>query len=461
MYRGDSMKIKKVLSAVLSLSIITSAVYYIVPVDAVDFEGKESEYMKLCSSSSLSSSNKSTCEDFNTYLKNKNSELTKKLAEQKETANDTKATLESVQKQLDEVNAQISSKEAEVEYLNTTITNLQASIEKNNAMLKDRMYSMQSYANENIYINFIFGASSFTEMFSRIDGYNELTQSDKELIDELNQQRKQVEAQQATLEEAKIALVAQQEEQKSLKTKYTALLEEQQKAVASTQNAIYDYGDMTEELDAAIKKFNEEAAKVPDVPAPPPPKPTPTPTPTPDPEPSTPDNGGGSSNGGNETNNGNNNNNNNNNSDNNNNGGGSSDSRTLGEKIYAAAYTQLGKRYWWGASGPNYYDCSGLIYWSLNKAGYKVGRTTAAGYSRMGSSVSWSNSQTGDLVCFGSPAYHIGIVIVNSNGSRSVIHAGGGDSSTHGDNPKAYVKVSSLDPGSYYYGRISTIRRVG
>ena len=155
MYRGDCMKIKKVISTALTLTIVTSACYYAAPVAADEFDGNESKYMTLCSSSNLSSSNKSTCEAFNKYLKTKNSELTKKLAEQKEAASDTKTTLESVQKQLDEVNKQISDKEAEIEYLNTTIANLQASIEKNTQLLKDRMYAMQSYANENTYINFI------------------------------------------------------------------------------------------------------------------------------------------------------------------------------------------------------------------------------------------------------------------------------------------------------------------
>ena len=445
MYRGDCMKIKKVISTALTLTIVTSACYYAAPVAADEFDGNESKYMTLCSSSNLSSSNKSTCEAFNKYLKTKNSELTKKLAEQKEAASDTKTTLESVQKQLDEVNKQISDKEAEIEYLNTTIANLQASIEKNTQLLKDSMYEIQSYANENTYINFIFGASNFTEMFSRIDGYNELTQSDKELIEELNKQRKEVEQQQTILEEAKATLVIQQEEQKTLKTKYTALLEEQNKSIASTQNTIYDYGEMTETLDAAIKKFNEEAYE----------------TPTPTPPPPKPDNGGNNNNSG-----GNNNNNNNNNSDsgNNNNGGNnnndSSTSDNLGEKIYAAAYAKLGSRYWWGAQGPTYFDCSGLVYWSLKQAGVSGGRDTAAGYSRKWSAVSFANSKTGDLVCFGSPAYHIGIIVVNSDGSRSMVHAGGGDSSTHGDNPKAYVKVSSIEPGSYYYSRIITIRRV-
>lgn len=429
---------KKIITTTLVLSILTSTCYYQTPVKANEFEGNEKKYMTLCSSANLTNNNKSSCERFNKYLKDKNNELTKDLAKQKEDAKSTKATLENVQKQLESINTQISTKEAEITYLSTTITNLQNNIEKNTILLKERMYAMQSYNNNNTYINFIFGASTFSEMFTRIEGYNELTRSDKELIKELSDERKNIEAQQKLLTDAKANLLAQQEEQKILKNKYIALLNQQNSSIASTQNNIYNYGAMTAELDAAIKKFNEEAEKDP-TPVPQPPKPEPKPEPKPDPKPENPDNG---------------------NNDNNDNSNTETDNRTLGQKIYAAAYSQLGKRYWWGASGPNYYDCSGLVYWSLKKAGVSVSRDTAAGYSRKWSAVSWSNSKTGDLVCFGSPAFHIGIVIVNNDGSRSVIHAGGGDSSTHGDNPNAKVKISSLQPGSYYYRNMSTIRRV-
>ena len=219
-----------------------------------------------------------------------------------------------------------------------------------------------------------------------------------------------------------------------MQTQYTALLEKQNKDIAYTQNAIYDYGEMTEELNAAIEEFNKNAYE------------TPTPTPPP------PVNNGGNNN----SNNGNNNNDNNDSSDEN----VPPSVGDLGERIYAAAYAKLGKLYWWGKSGPDYFDCSGLVYWSLKQAGVSGGRGTAASYSQKWSAVSFNNSQTGDLVCFGSPAYHIGIVIVNSDGSRSMIHAGGGDSSTHGNDPDAKVKISSIEPGSYYYSRISTIRRV-
>lgn len=428
------MKLKKLISSLLALTIFLSTYSSIIQVKAIDFEGNEDKYMNLCSSSNISRSNKSTCDQFNKYLKQKNKDLNSQLANQKQAASDTKATLESVQKELETINQQISDREAEINYLTTTINNLQANIEKNNQILRDRMYAMQSYTNENTYIDFIFGASSFSDMFSRIEGFNELTKNDQDLIKELSEQREQVKEQQKTLEDAKAVLVSQQNEQKALQTQYTALLEKQNKDIAYTQNAIYDYGEMTEELNAAIEEFNKNAYE--------------TPTPTPPPP---------VNNGGNNTNNNNNNNNNNNDSSDENVPPSVGD---LGERIYAAAYAKLGKLYWWGKSGPDYFDCSGLVYWSLKQAGVSGGRGTAASYSQKWSAVSFNNSKTGDLVCFGSPAYHIGIVIVNSDGSRSMIHAGGGDSSTHGDDPNAKVKISSIEPGSYYYSRISTIRRV-
>ncbi len=76
------MKYKKILIFGLTATILTS-VTAIKPVEAINFEGKESEYMNICSSANLSNSNKATCEDFNQYLKNKNDELSKQLNSQK------------------------------------------------------------------------------------------------------------------------------------------------------------------------------------------------------------------------------------------------------------------------------------------------------------------------------------------------------------------------------------------
>ena len=78
------------------------------------------------------------------------------------------------------------------------------------------------------------------------------------------------------------------------------------------------------------------------------------------------------------------------------------------------AYNQLGKPYQYGAAGPDSYDCSGLTMRAWEAAGVSLSHNAAAqqGETR---SVSRGNLQPGDLVFFGSPAYHVAIYIGNGN----------------------------------------------
>ena len=456
------MQIKKYLVGVITGALLVSMTYSIQQVDAIGFSKDEEKYMKICSSGQLTDSNKSTCESFNKYLKNKNKELASQLAKQKKTASDTKLTLDSVQKKLNSINNDIATKEKEIQYVETVIKNTQKEIDDNNQQIKDRMYVMQSYMNDNSIIDYIFSADSFTDLFTRIEGFNDLTFNDKQLISQMLENKKNIEKQKKTLDSAKKVLESQKAQQAVVQAQYSQLLEEQRKNIAATQNALYDYGSATASLSAAIDKFNEEAKKE-DTTPPSNSKPVPPAS-----------NNSGNNNSNNNPNNNNDSTNNNDNSNNNNNGSTNNSNNSnnnnndssnissdeLGYKIYQIAYSKLGCRYYWGASGPDYFDCSGLVYYCLKNAGVNTYRTTAAEYSKKWTAVSWGNSKTGDLVCFGSPAYHIGIVILNADGTRSVIHAGGGNSQTIGNNPNAKVKISSLQPGSYYYRNISTIRRV-
>jgi cell wall-associated NlpC family hydrolase len=74
------------------------------------------------------------------------------------------------------------------------------------------------------------------------------------------------------------------------------------------------------------------------------------------------------------------------------------------------AYAQLGKPYVYGGAGPNSFDCSGLTMRAWGAAGVSLPHNAAAQQS-MTHSVSLSAMQPGDLVFFGSPAYHVGIYI--------------------------------------------------
>lgn len=102
------------------------------------------------------------------------------------------------------------------------------------------------------------------------------------------------------------------------------------------------------------------------------------------------------------------------------------------------ARAQLGKPYVYGASGPDSFDCSGLTAYAWAAGGVSLPHNAAAQQS-LGTPVDQSDLQPGDLVFFGSPAYHVAIYI----GDGMIIHA-----PTTGD----VVKIVSLSIMSDYSG---------
>lgn len=378
--------------------------------------------MKICSASNLSNSNKNTCEQFNKYLKNKNKNLKSELSNKSKEVQKTESSLEGIQKQLSQITSQVEEKQKEISYLENTILNLKSTIEKKEQEIKDRMYSMQSYNNNNSFVDFIFGASNFTDIFSRIDSVNEITSYDDDLVKELFEEKKEIEEQKKTLQNAKKNLEEQEEKQKSLQQQYQTLLNKQQQEMKSTEDEIESTEKASSQLDKALEEFYENSKKddighVSQIP-------------------NNPTSGNSS---GNENNN-------------------SSTNTSNGIAIANAALSKQGCRYYWGATGPTYFDCSGLVYWAHNQAGVKIGRTTAAGYSRSGKSVTYSNLQVGDVITFnyGSGVAHIGIYI----GNGQMVHASGKGSGTVGQYADQCVKVTSVAPGSYFYKYIYNCRRL-
>lgn len=84
----------------------------------------------------------------------------------------------------------------------------------------------------------------------------------------------------------------------------------------------------------------------------------------------------------------------------------------------SAALSQQGKPYVWGAAGPSAYDCSGLVMWAYAKVGVSLPHSSAA-QATMGTRISISQLQPGDLVFWGSPVHHVGIYI----GGGMFVHA--------------------------------------
>ncbi len=122
--------------------------------------------------------------------------------------------------------------------------------------------------------------------------------------------------------------------------------------------------------------------------------------------------------------------------------GGSSSSLKGVERLISIAESKLGSKYVWGAKGPNTFDCSGFVYYCLNKAGVKQGYLTSKGWAssrRFQKITSTSKLKRGDILVFsGDSAGHVGIYL----GNGRMIDA----SSSNGK----VVKRSGLWRGSYW-----------
>lgn len=125
----------------------------------------------------------------------------------------------------------------------------------------------------------------------------------------------------------------------------------------------------------------------------------------------------------------------------------SESANTIGAKLVAEAKKHLGKKYVWGATGPNTFDCSGLTQYCHKKLGISIPRTSLA-QSNSGKSVSKSNLQMGDLIFWKTTSAkvgHVGMYV----GNGQFIHA---------PNSRSVVKIDNLS-NSYYSSRYVNARR--
>ena len=117
-------------------------------------------------------------------------------------------------------------------------------------------------------------------------------------------------------------------------------------------------------------------------------------------------------------------------------------SGSAAEAVRAALGAQ-GSPYSWGAEGPESFDCSGLVKWAYEQAGVSGLPHSSRQQAQMGSSVSRSELQPGDLIALYSPVSHIGLYV----GGGRYVHA-----PQRGD----VVKVVSVP-----WSDVTAMRRIG
>lgn len=394
------------------------------------FEGQETKYYKLCSSKTLTRSNQNTCKEFNKYLKTKSASLKSEISSKQSSVDSAKLSISDAADKINSLNSQINEATQKIAYMNTAITNAENNLNEKKALLKDRIYSMQSQMNSNAYVDYLFNASSFSDFFSRAATLKDLTSYETDLMNEIKEEQKQLEIQKQTLVDTQTALNAQKSQAEELQKSLVAKLEAEQKALQDKQSDLSDnesnIGTIAQNL-VELSKASDES-KVSGVTH------------------ATPNTNSGSSNNGGSSNN----------SGSSNNGGGntiptptpSPDQSSRGLAIANKALTRQGYMYSWGGchsmsqiANPNWtkFDCSGLVNWAHYQAGVNIGSNTTKTLCGVGTQVDRGSMQAGDIILF------------SSNGSYSgVHHVGiyiGGNRMVHAPSSGKPVQVASLGNG--------------
>lgn len=379
------------------------------------FEGQETKYYKLCSSKTLTRSNQNTCKEFNKYLKTKSASLKSEISSKQSSVDSAKLSIADAADKINNLNGQINEANQKIAYMNTAITNAENNLNEKKALLKDRIYSMQSQMNSNAYVDYLFNASSFSDFFSRAATLKDLTSYETDLMNEIKEEQKQLEIQKQTLVDTQTALNAQKSQAEELQKTLVAKLEAEQKALQDKQSDLSDnesnIGTIAQNL-VELSKASDES-KVSGVTH------------------ATPNTNSGSSNNGGSSNN----------SGSSNNGGGntiptptpSPDQSSRGLAIANKALTRQGYMYSWGGchsmsqiANPNWtkFDCSGLVNWAHYQAGVNIGSNTTKTLCGVGTQVDRGSMQAGDIILFSSNGsysgvHHVGIYI----GGNRMVHA--------------------------------------
>lgn len=407
----------KIVSLLIACAMVTPLAFSNVnTVEAANkFEGQETKYYKLCSSKTLTRSNQNTCKEFNKYLKTKSASLKSEISSKQSNVDSAKLSIADAANKINSLNSQINEATQKIAYMNTAITNAENNLNEKKALLKDRIYSMQSQMNSNAYVDYLFNASSFSDFFSRAATLKDLTSYETDLMNEIKEEQKQLEIQKQTLVDTQTALNAQKSQAEELQKSLVAKLEAEQKALQDKQSDLSDnesnIGTIAQNL-VELSKASDES-KVSGVTH------------------ATPNKNNSSSNNGGSSNN----------SGSSNNGGGntiptptpSPDQSSRGLAIANKALTRQGYMYSWGGchsmsqiANPNWtkFDCSGLVNWAHYQAGVNIGSNTTKTLCGVGTQVDRGSMQAGDIILFSSNGsysgvHHVGIYI----GGNRMVHA--------------------------------------
>ncbi|MGY0384017.1 C40 family peptidase [Lacticaseibacillus paracasei] len=343
------------------------------------------------------------------------------LLKQIQTANEKTAKLSNdvSNKALDIKNAEekISASQAKIASYNQQIVKAQVEVGKRKDNLKEQLISLQKQVGNsvtgNVYFDFVLNSNSLSDLVGRSLTVNKLSQASAEALQAVKDSQAKVKALQTEQEAKQETLVATKSQLESDKAKIESLKSDAEKSASDLQQTLEANKDKLAQL-AASEDAAKAAAATAAVAA------TPSATSTSTASSSAASSSAASSSAASSS------------ANTSTTSASSSASASQapasntssvsvsGGSIASNAAKYIGVPYVYGGTSPSGFDCSGLIYYAAKEAGINLPRTSQA-QSTLGSYVSVSDLQAGDLVFWGGvgSAYHVGIYI----GGGQYLHA--------------------------------------
>ena len=207
----------------------------------------------------------------NTVLNSQKSENDKKITEKQSNLEDVKEEKSETQQQVNDLSSKISEYQSQIDELDSKIGDLNSKIEeaqnqlqqkqedyeKNKKLAEERLVVMQEQGDTS-YLDFILKSSSLTDMISNFYLSSEVANADIELINKIDNEKKEVEKAKTELEDSKRDLDTSKAEKQGVSTQLQAAKNEKSAQVAKLSDDQKQIEEELDELQEANKQIQKE-----------------------------------------------------------------------------------------------------------------------------------------------------------------------------------------------------------
>jgi len=176
--------------------------------------------------------------------------------------------LDSINSKILELNTEISSLQVKLDELNESISEKQDNIEQKEKdmsdkqeLLKKRLVAMYKRGNSS-YLDVLLGSSNYIDMIANYDAVKEITNADTSLINQIAEQKKEIESEKAELEEQKTQTETVKAEKDAKNAQLSVVQKEKQTKVANLSAEEKEKQEEIEATDAKIKAAENEMARL-------------------------------------------------------------------------------------------------------------------------------------------------------------------------------------------------------